>query len=1101
MFNKLLYLFCLFFSIYQSAECQTFIDNQWDYNHLLKISVAKNGVYQLTGEQLSNAGWNLPLATSEISAYTNAPHSLQYTLSDFSEHPFHEIPLFFLDGGDGFIHSQDKILWYAHAKDGYQWTFNDIDFWKNDFDSLQYFYFQPTPNKVQIHTINPAVNNAPILQHGYVFQRFEKDSFNLLNSGRDWWGEFFTRVNSTGQTHHFQLNHLPVPNQPLYIRMRTAARSFGSEIFFTTQLSNQTHQFSSQPVNGGAYDLFAQINEETFSITPTESSKQLQIIAQSNSLNAQAWIDHITVQYLVSPQNIEPPFTFSIDDNSPTYSQLPFETLNENWQLWNISDPYQPIHIHLESNLNIPTLPKTIYHLFELNKVAQPLKIERVQTNNLYHSIAVEYFIITSSQYINEVQRIKDFYDQKNISTVVIDINDIYFHFGKHISGIRNFIGYQYQLSGKLKYVLLVGSGSFDPKNHMKLGMDIIPSFQTKNSVDPLASFTTDDYFVSLDSNANFDIGTSLNLKIAIGRLPVKSLTELQNYIDKFYSYHSSASKGAWKQKLLFVADDGDEYIHFDDAEAVSSKVPYSSPYYTNKIYLDAFASTNYNGIKQYPLAVQENIHQLNNGVLLWNYNGHGSYQKLADENLLDFTIVQQLKNQHKLPLVVSATCNFAPFDQIQYSSLGEKMLFQKNSGAIGILSTTRLVYSSSNRKINETFIEELFNENYPIEERTIGWVLLRAKNKLYQTGDINNNAKFVLLGDPALNILLPQSNNFTDSILENDRIVDTLRSTNHYDLKGKHEVFANGNMQLLILNKPNIHYTINPPVKSFSQSNAVIYQKSNQISNGNFEFSFVIPADLQNEYSPARFYYHFSNDQTEMLGYNQSKTVGGKGNGVLDDAGPDIKLYLNDEKFVNGGITNPTPILIAKIKDSTGINLLSSSLGHDILLTIDNRSDWTYSLNKYFETSQEDNKSGVIRFPIPPLESGIHQLKIRAWDVYNQWSEKTLDFQVVEKNELLVKNVLNYPNPFTSQTTFWFEHNRPGEEMKLTISIFTVSGKLVKTIREAIITAGTRSDEVSWNGRDEYGNRLARGVYIYKFHLKGQDKQEFVKFEKLFIL
>lgn len=118
-----------------------------------------------------------------------------------------------------------------------------------------------------------------------------------------------------------------------------------------------------------------------------------------------------------------------------------------------------------------------------------------------------------------------------------------------------------------------------------------------------------------------------------------------------------------------------------------------------------------------------------------------------------------------------------------------------------------------------------------------------------------------------------------------------------------------------------------------------------------------------------------------------------------------------------------------------------------------------------------------------------------------NNSSEITVSFRVVKEEKFTLEHVLNYPNPFTTRTNFWFDHNRPGEELRVSVQVFTVSGRLVKTLRNTIFSTGNRSVEVEWDGRDEYGSRIGRGVYIYRLKVQTIDGKSAEKWEKLYLL
>ena len=233
----------------------------------------------------------------------------------------------------------------------------------------------------------------------------------------------------------------------------------------------------------------------------------------------------------------------------------------------------------------------------------------------------------------------------------------------------------------------------------------------------------------------------------------------------------------------------------------------------------------------------------------------------------------------------------------------------------------------------------------------------------------------------------------------------------------------------------------------------------------------------------------------------NQRLLVGGTGDSLNDREGPSLKVFLNDERFISGGITNERPLLLVKLADSSGINILGNGIGHDLVATIDNDPKQQFVLNDYYQSDLNTFQKGSLRFQLPALAEGFHTLTVKAWDVMNNSGSASLDFRILKDAGLSLEHVLNYPNPFTTRTQFWFDHNRPGEELRVQVQVFTVTGKLVKTLRNTIISSGNRSNEVEWDGRDDYGNRIGRGVYIYSLRVQTADGKTAQKFQKLYIL
>jgi hypothetical protein len=209
----------------------------------------------------------------------------------------------------------------------------------------------------------------------------------------------------------------------------------------------------------------------------------------------------------------------------------------------------------------------------------------------------------------------------------------------------------------------------------------------------------------------------------------------------------------------------------------------------------------------------------------------------------------------------------------------------------------------------------------------------------------------------------------------------------------------------------------------------------------------------------------------------------------------------MNDETFVPGGITNEDPLLYAKLFDENGINTLGNSIGHDLVAVIDQNTQNSLVLNDVYEADLDTYKSGQVRYRLSDLAEGSHTLDLKAWDVFNNSSQRSLDFVVAPSAEMALDHVLNYPNPFTTRTEFYFEHNRPCGNLDVRVQVFTVAGRLVKTLNRQLACEGFRSEPMAWDGLDDAGDKLGRGVYVYRLSVATQDGEAADKVEKLVIL
>jgi hypothetical protein len=293
-----------------------------------------------------------------------------------------------------------------------------------------------------------------------------------------------------------------------------------------------------------------------------------------------------------------------------------------------------------------------------------------------------------------------------------------------------------------------------------------------------------------------------------------------------------------------------------------------------------------------------------------------------------------------------------------------------------------------------------------------------------------------------------------------------------------------------------------NSPEIEFELQRNIVYKGKSSVVNGYFDFSFVVPKDIALSIGKGKISYYAYDAHVDAYGYDTNFRIGGiNPNGINDNEGPQLEVFMNDEKFIDGSITDETPVLLVKAFDENGINTVGNGIGHDITAVIDGKSSDPIVLNEYYTSDLDSYQSGEIRYQMSELEPGRHTIQVKVWDVNNNSSSVETSFIVQEKQTPVLSNVLNYPNPFTTSTEFMFEHNQSCSTLDVQVQIFTISGKLVKTINESVNTIGFRNQGIKWDGRDDFGDQLGKGVYIYHLKVKNPDGQLAEKTEKLVLL
>ncbi len=1134
-YSALLIGCCLFFS----ATAQRIYRNNsvLATGNWYKIAVKKAGVYTVNVAFLQSLGINTTnLSSSSIRVYGNGGEMLPEPNNLKRADDFTENAIMMFDGGDAVFSGNDYFLFFANGphtwrKDSINKTFHHQ---KNLYANEAYYFISVAANGLRIQNRN---NTATPNQTVSLFRDrffYELDSINFLKSGKEWYGEEFSNTPGRSLSKNFPVVFPNlVTGMPVQLVSNVAARSNGAASSFAITANNNSATQQIVPsVGTGTYDPVAFPHEISAQFSVAQSNINIQYNYQPGSVNAQGWLNWFELfphrqlnmsgvdQLLFRDWN-------SVAAGNVTEFRL--QSANNNMMVWDITDPLQPMNMMGSINgtefrfINSSERLRE-YVAFNNQNYLVPEAKGKVNNQDLHSSSAKNYLIVTHASLLSEAQRLAAWHQQnQGLNVLVVTTEQVFNEFASGTpdpTAIRDFVKMYYDKAGndttkRSRYLLLMGDASYDYQNRVNANTNLVPCYESKSSLDPLTTYTSDDFFGLLDDADDINQLFPVNLlDIGIGRIPAKNLQEAKYVVDKIVRYHAKESFGPWRNDVSLVADDEDNNIHLQDAELHAQVIQQNKNFNVSKIYLDAYRQQSGSGGSRYPDVNQAINNKIFAGTLIWNYSGHGGFRRLAGEVILDQDMVNNWSNSNKLPLFITATCDFAPYDNPSINSIGENILLRERTGAIALMTTTRVVFAFSNRIMNNNYFQLALTQDANGIFPTLGDAIKRAKNFTYQNfGDVINNRKFTLLGDPALRLAFPTLKVKTISVNNQVPSADTLKALNLYTIKGEVTDASgnrisnfNGNVYPVIFDKIQQVQTFGndatSPVTNFSNQPNIIFKGKAKVSNGQFTYSFVVPKDINYQFGNGKISYYAEDGTKDGNGAETNIMVGGAGNNSMSDqTGPAIKAYLNDEKFVNGGISNETPVLFLKLFDSSGINTVGTGIGHDLVATLDNDNNSYFILNDYYEADTDSYQKGTVRFQLPVLSEGLHTIKIKAWDVYNNSSEYTLEFRVVKDVELKIERVYNYPNPFTSRTTFMFEHNRPGDQLQVMIRIFSVSGKVVKSISRTINNDGNRSFEIEWDGRDDYGQKIGRGVYIYQLEVKDSNGKKQSAIQKLVVL
>jgi len=1105
-----------------------------------KVAVNRQGIYKVDVAFLNRLGVNTNgLQSQSIQLFGNGGGMLPENNALPAADDLVENAVKIMDGGDGVFSGSDYFLFYAPGPD--RWLYDSAGsryrYQKNSY-SDQCFYYLNVRGAGKRMAIESGADIASEQVTTYDFlYHSETDTINFLKSGREWFGQEFSNTpgNATRQNFVVKIPGL-LSGQSITIRTNVAARSVGAASGMEVRVNGQALPTLPIPmVSGNFLEAFATNPQQqaTINLLAADSLLGLQLSFLPGAFNAQAWLNWLQVNTraaLVMQPGLPLFFRDRPSAGAGKIARFTVQNTPAATQVWNVTNPLAPVETNSTvSNGSLVFLSEVFtvkeFVAFDEKALLTPLPMGAVPNQNLHTSIVADMLLVTHPLLLAEAQRLSSFKTNNNgLRVKVVTTEQVFNEFSSGSpdpSAIRNFVKMYYDRAGgdstkRPRFLLLLGDASFDYKQRLRNNTNLVPGYQSMASVNPLQTYTSDDFFGFL--NDIDDINSTTNpplLNIAIGRIPAATPAQAKTVVNKIIQYNNPNALGPWRMQSTFIADDEDGNLHFTDAEDISANAALANGLLVqNKIYLDAYKQEGGSGGSRYPAVNQAIINQLNSGSIVWNYSGHGGSQRLADEAIFDRDAVNKLDNSNRLPLFVTATCDFAPYDDPTVASIGDDVLMGNANGAIALTTTTRLVFAFSNKVINNNFLKVLLAPAANGQYLSIGEALRRAKNETYLQGDVVNNRKFTLLGDPSVvpafatpNIQVTTINNLPPSGN------DTLKALNKYlvagqvtTLGGTVNLTFNGSVYVNIYG-PQQQVTLlandaGSTAATFLQQPAPFYKGRATVQNGQFSITFIVPKDVNFLPQTGQMVLYADNGQTDACQNFTAFKVGGTGsNQLADREGPVIQPFLNDEKFVNGGLVNQAPLLLLKLTDSSGINTAGTGIGHDITAVIDGNEKNILVLNDFYETELNSFQKGTVRFPLTTLTDGAHSIKVKAWDVANNPAEATIDFVVAAEKDLQLSHVFNYPNPFTTRTNFWFQHNQPPGNLTVLIQIFGVTGKLVHQIQRIINATGNRCNEIEWDGKDAYSEKLGKGVYIYKVTVTNSNGKKVTKTEKLYLL
>ena len=1085
--------------------------------NVVKIQVSETGVHSITYDELKK--WGIHPEQVRVLGYGGNMLNEDFTLFKWDDLP--SVAFYMHKGSDGVFNSGDYILFYAQGPIGWEYIGKRWKHTRNPYSNHGYYFLSDTAGEQRLITKASAVQASSMYDVDWFTdcRLHEQDIVNLVDlkgisgGGREFYGEAMSLGNNT----------LSISFDTKNVRTDLAMNCFADVAVYSVEqssamtltLSDKKVKTSFPPIAVSDFYTKAESDSMKLSVKANQSGTQrVQLQFTTNLAAAVGYLNYIELNVPTQLVMVghEMPIANAAYLKQTDYLRFTMSGASDNTQIWRVTD-----------GVDIWQMPTTKTSDGKLQWVGGNSQVEKyiavdvaqknwkkpqyigsVANQNLHALRDVDYVIICPEEFREASIRLAKKHEEVDHMTwAVVTDQEVYNEFSSgtpDVSAYRWLMKMLYDRANgnkeqQPKHLLLMGSASFDNRNLLgeRSGIGRLLVYESKNSTKETQAYATDDYCGFLEDKAGMSSGKFSEerayMNIGVGRLPVRTLEQANQVVDKLCSYMDNRLLGKWKSQICFLADDGDHGLHIETADEGAERLRKENPnFVVNKIYLDAYTQEVNASGERYPLAKNQFDNLLNNGVLFMNYSGHGGYNNITSELFMTTKDIRGMSNT-KQGFWFLATCSFSHFDG-GIPSAGEEAILNPHGGAIGVLSACRTVYANHNQKLNTNLCDTLFGHTDAFSyNMTLGEATAIAKNMT--RNDNGNRLLYILLGDPALRINFP-----TDYEIRTTTQLDTLHAlTKHTvrgyvaDVTGDTAVWFNGPMDITVWDKlqqliTNDNDELDESLKHripFNDYPNVLFSGTTTVTDGQFEYTFIVPKDIRYNYGNGRIAYYAYDEESrgEAVGYFENFVVGGSSSvEIIDTIGPELQIYINNPAFKDGDKTYEFPHFFADIYDENGINTVGSGIGHDLLMVIDEDPKLTFILNDYFKADNNSYQRGKISYKMPEMTEGEHTMTFRAWDLLNNSSTATLNFQVVKGLAPTLYQVFAYPNPVrsTGVLNFRIEYDQPNEVIQTEIRMYDLSGRLI----HAFVQTGTEG--IQW---DLNAMNALPGMYVYQVKIK----------------
>ncbi len=1083
----------------------------------VRFEAPAEGIYKITKSMLPSFGIDPNTVDPRtIKIYNNGGKILSEDLNAPRASDLLENAILVVGEDDGKFDDGDYILFYGRGNDfwDYDTASRSFNRFYHPYSNQNYFWITSGGSKGKRIQQQPSLSSQSAFMQTSTtsFVQWDVDKINIGKSGREYYGDNFT-PDITSRTYINKLNGR-IDSYPIQYNIRYINASPGS---IGLEVDENSTPILNQVLYGFGTGADIYRNGYAFYFTTTYSGilpdnrSALKFNFSPSDVTSLGYLDYFEIIYQQQLQAVNDNLLFFSKDTTAVIQYNISGFSSSNIKVFNISDF---ANVGLITNLNQQNAGQGSFQANETSKRVSkyfavgndtyltPSNPIQISNSNL-HGIqtGAKYIIVTNKIFDDAAQRLKTYKETQapeKISTIIINVDQIFNEFSCGMidpTAIRDFIAYAYNnWQIKPEYVLFFGKGTYDSKDVEGSHNDFVPAYETQESLDEIYSLTTDDYYVEVSGNDPI-------IDLAFGRITVENSLDANTAIDKIIQYETNGVKGPWRNLISLVADGGwaggqvwQGTEHTAPSEYLANSIIPNS-FDLNKIYLAEYPLILTSLGRRIPEANTAIINAINDGTLIMNYVGHGSPELWSNEYVfVKSTTIPQLHND-KYFFLIAATCDFGYWDIPNFQSAAEEMVLQQNAGCIAAFTSARLADSQSNHELNNQLLSDLLlsprdSSNLPI---TIGKAVFQTK----QIFNDSNSQKYEILGDPTLRLVIPQYQATIDSI-NNQNLTNPIQIKALSTVKINGEIKRNNNSlwsdfngtgTLTMYDSQREFILTNLDNYAITLPGGIIFKGDVSVVNGKFSSSFVVPKDISYENQNGKVLLYFYNNNSDGLAYTNNIIVGGTDTEAVNNKiGPDIKIFFDDTTSSNASLVNPNSTLIVKLNGPNGLNTTGTGVGHKLEGILNGQDNNPIDFTNYFTGYLDSGgKSGQINYTFNNLSSGNYSLKVIAWDVFNNFSSKTVNFTVVGGNGLIIQDVYNYPDPFAGNTTFTFQQNLD-LPVNVKIKVFTVAGRLIREIERQGIS--NKFVKVGWDGRDQNGDILANGTYLYKIIVNTIDGQ-----------